>query len=119
MIETFGEVISTYTRAQAIEDGLQVNVTGTPASTVYKVDVFMTAALWAEVTRGAGKDAEVRGARMWDVAWMASRGREDGPCARTARVKVGRRVLTVRAECGPVDFDDPRPAITLGLPNDF
>ena len=117
--EIFGDPIYTYTRAQALEDGDQVDVSYEKGAAVYSTAVFVTSALWAEIVRGQGSDAETRDARLWDVCWMVSRGRVLSQSARESRVKVGRRVLTVRAECGPVDIDDPRPAITLGFPEDF
>ena len=126
LTEIFGPVISTYTRAQAIEDGEQIEATFCKGAEVYnpvgpvRQGVYVTRALWAEITRGDGvSPGDTQAGRLWDVCWMTSKGRADGPSARVGRVKVGRRVLTVRAECGPMDIDDPSPAITLGFPEDF
>lgn len=116
----FGELISKYTRAQALEDGEQFDVSADKGAAVYKTAVYVTSALHAELKRGQGKDAETYSARLWDVCYLLAkfaRDRSDG--ARESDVKVGRRRLRVRGECGPIDIDDARPAITLGFPSDF
>lgn len=116
----FGELISCYTRAQAIEDGGQFDVSTDPGAKVYKTAVYVTAALHAELKRGQGKAAGTYSARLWDVCYLLAtfaRDRSDG--GRECDVKVGRRRLHVRGECGPIDIDDARPAITLGFPSDF
>ncbi len=115
----FGELISSYTRAQAIEDGGQFDVTHDKGAAVYNTAVYVTSALHAELKRGQGKDAETYSARLWDVCYMVAHGRKLSNSAHESDVKVGARRLTVRGEAGPVDIDDPRPAITLGFPSDF
>ena len=109
-----------YTRAQAIEDGSQGDVTQDKGAAVYKTSVFVTAPLWAAIEKGQGKDAEVASARLWDVCFLVAKsGRTISPAIRESSVKIGARRFTVRGECGPVDIDDSRPAITLGFPEDF
>ncbi len=44
--ERFGPVIYSYSRAQAIADGVLVDVTETATAAQFKVPVAMTAALW-------------------------------------------------------------------------
>lgn len=116
----FGELISSYTRAEALEDGQQFDVTNDKGAAVYNTAVFVTSALHAELKRGKGKDAETYSARLYDVCFMvANFGRALSDQARESTVKVGARRLTVRGECGPIDIDNARPAITLGFPSDF
>ena len=120
LTETFGPIISSYTRAEALADGAVIDVTCDKGATVYNTAVFVTAALNAYLTKGEGKNAETYSARLWDVCWMAAKvGKPVSESVRVTSVKIGARRVTVRAECGPVDIDDPRPAITLGLPEDF
>jgi len=62
-----------YTRAQAIDDGVLVDVTETAAEAGFKVPVALSAALWAEAvawdeSRGALQDEK---GRLWDCLWMA------------------------------------------------
>jgi len=118
--EIFGEVIHSYTRAEALADGSVIDATYDKGAAVYNCAVFVTAPAWAVITKGAGKEAEVASARLWDVCSMLAKfGRKASESARVAKVKVGARSPIFRAECGPVDIDDPRPAITIGFPEDF
>lgn len=110
------EVISVYTRAQAIADGVLVDMSETRAAEPFKFPVAFTAALVSDLRRGQGSDPETFEARAWDVSYMATRGRMDGSDA-YFRVKVGRQTLSLRANCGP--GDDAEPVITIGYPEDF
>ena len=112
------EVIFSYTRAQAIEDGVLVDLTGHPDTRIYKYPVAFTAALWAEVERGDGENTDVRDGRIWDICFMATQG--------TAKIEgsdsfypviVGARTLKLRSNCGPGDQGEP--VITIGFPEDF
>lgn len=113
------DIISAYTRKNALDDGVVFDVSYDKGAAVYNTAVFVTAGVHAALSKGAGKDPETYSARLWDVAWMVSRGREIDAATRVSTVKVGARRITVRGECGPVDIDDPRPAITLGFPEEF
>lgn len=114
----FGPVISVYTRAQAIEDGVLVDLTGHPDTRLYKHPVAFTKALWAKLQAGAGQDPEVLNGRVWDVCYMSG--------AATARVKgpdswfpviVGDDVLYLRANVGL--GDEGEPVVTIGFRGDF
>lgn len=71
MSETFGEVIFSYTRAQAIEDGELVDVSKLAREAGIKFPVAVSRAVWArycEVPDGTvGQDVN---GRTWDVVWM-------------------------------------------------
>ncbi len=73
----FGEVISTYTRAQAIEDGVLIDA-GTMASEAgFKWPVALTSAVWANCVAWTEDDSEQQvnqdqSGRLWDVLYMAS-----------------------------------------------
>ena len=77
MAEIFGEAISTYTRAQAIEDGVLVDVTETARELGFRFPVAMTRAVWEDCVTWSDADnkrqtyQDERG-RLWDVLWMAS-----------------------------------------------
>lgn len=66
------DVISTYSRAQAIEDGALVDVSTLAREAGFKVPVAITAgvhALLSDIPKDSGED--YRG-RLWDVLYMAS-----------------------------------------------
>lgn len=68
------EVISTYTRAQAIEDGALVDVTATAQEAGFCRPVAMTAAAWADAVAWNESNGEYQDekGRLWDVVFMAS-----------------------------------------------
>lgn len=85
------EVISSYSRAQAIADGAMFDVSTTAKEAGFSVPVAVTSAAWAEAVtwdseNGGGQDET---GRLWDVLWMAriaairSRGRHSEPSDRT------------------------------------
>jgi len=67
----FGEVIHSYTRAQAIEDGMLVDVTETAKEAGFRMPIAVTARVWAECVE---VPAKVQGqdeiGRLWDVLWV-------------------------------------------------
>ena len=77
--ETYGEVISSYSREQALEDGVLVDLTEWASSTKgfmggFTCPVAVTQALWADIEaipKSLEGIADVRG-RAHDVLWMAS-----------------------------------------------
>jgi hypothetical protein len=112
----FGPVISSYSRAQAHDDGVLVSVDEFDGAGNFKFPVSFTQALFSELGRGQGSDAETLSARVWDVCYMATQGRAEGYDS-FFKVIVGRKTLALRANCGP--GDDPAPVITIGFPEDF
>jgi hypothetical protein len=123
-IEPFGPVIYSYTRAQAVADGEQVDVTKTALEAGIKFPVFLTRAVYdAYVAVPPGVSGQDEAGRLWDVVWLtrfailrARTGVTSLPVALYVR-NDNRRARLVRlvATCGPLDIDDPRPAITIML----
>lgn len=70
--EIFGEPIYVYTRAEAIEDGVLVDVTETAREAGFVVPVALTAALWHDVNDIPDhlKGVADVGGRLWDVLWL-------------------------------------------------
>ena len=69
----FDPVISVYTRAQAIEDGILVDVSETAREAGFKIPVAVTRAVWDRLVAlpdGYQGFQDERG-RLWDVIWMA------------------------------------------------
>ncbi len=70
------DLISSYTRAQAIADGVLVDVTETAKEAGFRCPVALTRAAWADCV--AWSEADTRrqvpqdeAGRLWDVLWMA------------------------------------------------
>ncbi|WP_156055319.1 MULTISPECIES: DUF6573 family protein [unclassified Thiomonas] len=80
MTEIFGEPISVYTRAQAIEDGQLIDMSATAREAGIVWPVALTAAAWADCVAWTDADEKRKGytgqsesGRLWDVCWMLSR----------------------------------------------
>ena len=122
------QLISCYTRSDAIADGLLVDVTEAAREAGFLLPVALTRAAWdlcvalSPAAERAGNDE--RG-RLWDVLWMLrwaigrSRGC-DGSEIRfevlciTDRLRPSR--VTLRSVVGP--GDDRKPAVTVMLPDE-
>jgi hypothetical protein len=125
--DLFGAPISIYTRKQALEDGFQVEA---PIATVreagFRFPVYITRAAWdAYVEVPAGVDGQDLEGRLWDVLYMLSnairRGRGGDRLEYQLYVRNDNRrarLVTLKSQVGPVDHDDPAPAITIMLPDE-
>ena len=76
MTEFFGEVISTYSRAQALEDGVLVDAGEMAREAGFRFPVAVTAAAWADCVAWTDADSARQvhqdpSARLWDVLFMA------------------------------------------------
>ena len=123
------DIVSRYTRAQAIEDGELIDVTETAKEAGFKWPVAITQNLWAswivpsEKAKNYGQDEQ---GRLWDVLSMlrvAIRASDDGEHI-TYRVIFqngpgtrNRHTITLWGICGP--GDDGEPVITIMLPEDY
>jgi hypothetical protein len=125
--EDFGEPLYTYTRAQAIADGEQVEVTKTAAEAGIKFPVFLTRTVFDDfVAVPPGVTGQDEAGRLWDLVWMtrmaiirARPGCDRLPVALYVRNDNHRaRLVKLVAMCGPLDIDDPAPAITVLLPGE-
>ena len=71
--EPFGPVIFAYTRRQAIEDGVLVDVSETAREAGFRIPVALSRSVWERLValpegyRGFQDEA----GRLWDVLWMA------------------------------------------------
>ncbi len=73
--ELFGnEIISTYSRAQALADGVLVDISKMANEAGFVVPVAVTAAVWSMIEDIPEKYGhENIDGRAWDMVWMASR----------------------------------------------
>jgi hypothetical protein len=126
--EFFDPVIITYTRKQALADGVQVDASQLAAEAGFKIPVFLTAAVYEQFVKvPEGVTCQDETGRLWDILWMLRyairKARSD---ARRLRVELYVRnsdkkpagLVFLAAEVGAVDIDDPAAAITVMLPDE-
>ena len=125
--DIFGPVLYTYSRSQAIADGLQVEVSKVAEEAGIRFPVFLTRAVYDSFVRvPPGVTGQDQAGRLWDVLWMlrfairkAQHGQARLPFALYVRNdNKAPRLIKLVAMCGPLDIDDPRPAITIMLPDE-
>ena len=123
----FGDVVYSYTRAQAVADGVQVEVTKTAQEAGIRFPVFLTRTVFdAYVTIPPDVSGQDEAGRLWDVLWMlrfaiqrTSRGVERLPFALYVRNdNRAAKLVKLVAVAGPLDIDDPSPAITVMMPDE-
>lgn len=73
----FGEPIYAYTRAQALDDGVLVDVSDLAEEAGFRYPVAMTRAAWADCVEWSDGYSEKQvcqdeTARLWDVLWLAA-----------------------------------------------
>jgi hypothetical protein len=120
------DLIHVYTRAQAIEDGVLVDVSETAWEARIKWPVALTRAVWCEYVKvPEGVEGQDEAGRLWDVLFMlveALCGSLCGP-RDTIHYQLSVRndnrapkLVTLKAVCGP--DDDGSPCITVMLPDE-
>ena len=138
--EIFGPVIFSYTRKQAIEDGVLVDVSDTAKEAGIKLPTALTQAVYDEyvVVPHEQQGQQDESGRLWDILWMFScavrAGRISGEQGNfdlivaqpdknnwRANEKVfegdrNRRLVTLKAVCGP--DDDGSACITIMRPEE-
>jgi hypothetical protein len=121
------DLVYSYTRAQAIADGFQIEVTKTAAEAGICFPVFITRGVYDQyVAVPAGVTGQNEAGRLWDVVWMlrfaiirAKPGDSRMIFALYVRNSDTHPALVkLIATAGAVDIDDPRPAITVMLPEE-
>lgn len=123
MSEFFGEPISVYTRQQALDDGVLVDVTATASEAGIMIHTAITAALEADIRDLSGVQCETGQSyegRLRDVIFVvAVEGRKQTEPQFTYKIEmpVGSKILyEIKAVIGPVD--DGEPVLTLMKPDE-
>ena len=118
------EIIYSYTRQQAIEDGVLIDVSGTAVEIGIKYPVAVTAALWVRYIEPDAKlkpfGQSIEG-RLWDVLWMFRVNAyicKDSVLYFDVYFLMENKLELVRlkAVCGPGDTLDP--VVTIMLPGE-
>lgn len=123
------DVIYTYTRKQAIEDGYQVEVTGDVTKQFLKYRVFMTEGVFETIQRAVNNEKYCNDfdGILHDIVWMAylkikmmaDRG-TDTVYFKVIITGAGRKkYYNMVLQIGATDIDDPTPAFTIMFPEDM
>jgi hypothetical protein len=125
-------IIYAYTRSQAVADGFQIEVTKVAREAGITFPFFLTRAVYDNYVtvpvdrRGQPLTAQDEAGRLWDIVWMtrfairkAQPNQTRLPVALYVRNDNDRaRLIKLIAVCGPLDIDDPQPAITIMMPDE-
>lgn len=118
------EIIHTYSRAEAIEDGVLIDVSNTAKEAGIKFPVTFTRELWDRYIEPSEKDKSLgqdsRG-RLWDALWLfrnaAKSFKGDILIFQVYFMMNGElRMTDLKAVCGP--GDDAEPVVTIMLPEE-
>jgi hypothetical protein len=114
-------VIFAYTRAQAIADGVLVDVTDAAREAGFRIPVALTRAVWdGYVAVPAGVECQDERGRLWDVLFMLrfaiAKGDGGGELRYRLHVRNDNRegdppLVELKAVCGP--DDDASPCVTV------
>jgi hypothetical protein len=127
MNSTHFDLVYTYTRSQAVADGVQVEVTKIAQEAGIRFPVFLTRTVFeAYVSVPEGVTAQDEAGRLWDIVWMlriailrSQPGQDRIPVALYVRNdNRAAKLIKLVAACGPLDIDDPQPAITVMMPGE-
>jgi len=116
------EIISQYTREQALEDGELVDISITPDSPIGDRHVACTASVWAIIDKAVENKKHLNDLQgvLWDIHWMASRYAKadtDRFLFKVIITGAGRkRIFIFRAVCHP--GDNLEPVITIMQPDE-
>jgi len=124
--DIFGPVIHSYSRAQAIADGVLVDVSKDSREAGISFPVALTRAVWDSYVRvPEGVDGQDETGRLWDIIWMfrCSINKCDGDrvdfevLVRNHNGELRKSdLIQLYGICGP--GDDHEPVITIMLPHE-
>lgn len=125
-------VIDVYTRENAIDDGVLVDVSEMAKEAGFKIPVAMTSALWIDCVAWSDEDSKKQeihqdqDGRLWDVLYMAAMAAKAAGNSQCVPVRVyrvkrdtrsqGATMVTFKSHVGPGDQGEP--VITLMLTNE-
>ena len=119
--DIFGNVISSYSRAQAIEDGVLIDLMAIAPDVCkqhFKYPVAVTAAVWEEMTSERGEDVGDMKGIIHDVLWMGHRfiTKNINDSTKIFEVIIGCKKHSFKIVCGPCD--NAEPVLTIMLPGE-
>jgi hypothetical protein len=126
MNELFGPIVHSYSRADAINDGVLVDLTALypEECRLYRYPVACTVAVWSLVDKAVTnrRYCNDEAGVIWDILYMSQHRVIAMPDAQTVLFKVvitgtgNNKIHTMKAVCGPGDTLEP--VITIMLPDE-
>jgi hypothetical protein len=116
-IDIFGEVIYSYSRAQAIEDGVLVDLSRFEViQSHWKLQVCCTYTVWCIIEQAVEQGKDLQG-MLHDISHMAKMriGTDAGDTLHFSCI-IGARTHDLKLHCGP--GDTAVPVLTLMLPSE-
>jgi hypothetical protein len=120
------DLIHRYTRADALRDGVLIDVSATAKEAGLQYPVALTAAAWAKcVAVPPGVMCQDEAGRLWDLLWMLTCADRRGAGGRELRFGVHVRndnrkrsppLVRLKALCGPGDASEP--VVTVMMPDE-
>jgi len=118
--------IHAYTRADALRDGVLIDVSAVAREAGIRLPVALTAAVWAKcATVRPGVLCQDEAGRLWDLCWMLACAVRRGGDGSEVRFGVHVRndnlertppLVRLKAVCGPSDQGEP--VVTVMLPDE-
>ena len=118
------DLIHKYSRADAIRDGVLIDVSGTARQAGIKFPVALTSTAWDLYVRvPEGVPGQDEAGRLWDILWMLRYAILAGPRGNPIQFEFyvqndnnGPQRVTLKSHAGP--GDDGEPVITIMLPDE-
>lgn len=127
--DIFGKQVYSYSRAQALDDGVLIDCSSMAAEAGFTYPVALTRAAWTDCVEWADADSKRQthqdeAGRLWDVLHLASlAAHRGGQEIRFQLYRIPRggkghkpRLVALKAVCAP--GDDGEPCVTIMLPGE-
>jgi hypothetical protein len=125
-VDEENEIISTYTRAEAIKDGTLIDVTAQAKEAGIRIPTAVTRAVWSDyvaLTSAAVQVGNNIEGRLWDILWVFRRAALHMPNRSELPFQLfvvtdhrKPSLVTLKALVGP--GDNGKPVITIMLPGE-
>jgi hypothetical protein len=128
----YADLIHSYTRAEALADGVLIDVTETAREAGFRIPVALTSTVWSDCVAWTDEDSarvvyQDEAGRLWDVLWMALVAARRQPEAsrltyemlRVQRDDTSPKPTKVRLVLDIGPGDNAEAVITIGFAEDF
>jgi hypothetical protein len=128
----YADLIHSYTRAEALADGVLIDVTETAREAGFRIPVALTSTVWSDCVAWTDQDSarvvyQDEAGRLWDVLWMALVAARRQPEAsrltyemlRVQRDDTSPKPTKVRLVLDIGPGDNAEAVITIGFAEDF